>query len=301
MSESGKNAMHVPEPLDRSSGEPLYAQIVTQLRREVHEAALPPGTALPSEAALCKRFGVARSVVRQALSVLTNEGVVHREPGRAPTIAARREHRRMVQRSTGLFDQFADMGTPLRSKVLRLEHMAPPQEVSAFFASDDTWFLERLRRIGDEPLAYVQTWLPRARVPTLTAEWLTDASLHQVLASRYGLRPGKGRHRIRAVAADKVLASHLEVLPGSPLLKLEGQGLDAEGGSMEWFTTWHRAEQLVFDVEVDPAGEQVQPALSHEASARVATSSFVDADPLLDVERHLINALQQLRALREPS
>ncbi len=321
---SGKRAGVEPDGLDRSSNLPLYAQIVALLRGEIRERGLAAGTALPSEAALCKRFGVARSVVRQALSVLVTEGVIRREPGRAPTVAARTEHRRMVQRSTGLFDQFADMGTPLRSRVLRLEIARPPQEVAAFFASSDTWLLERLRRIDDTPLAYVRTWLPRGRVPELEPDELTDASLHQVLATRYGLRPGRGRHRIRAVAADSALAVKLEVAPGSPLLMLEGQGLDADGRPMEWFTTWHRAEQLVFDVEVDPAGEQVQPALSQQGAVPgpaalsahdpglpenavpgVRESSdtpyLTDAsgsDPLSEVEQRLVGALQQLRALR---
>ncbi len=319
------------ESLDRSSAEPLYAQIVRALSNDIRARRLAPGTVLPSEATLCRQFGVARSVVRQALAVLVAEGVIHREQGRAPTVAARSEHRRLVQRSTGLFQQFASTGTRLRTRVLRLEPAKPPPDVAAFLETEDAWLLERLRRIDEAPLAFVRTWLPRKRIPVLAADSLHDASLHGVLAECYGLRPGRGRNRIRAVAANAGLAEALEVASGSPLLMLEGQGQDMDGLPLEWFTTWHRAEQLVFDVEVGAEGEQVQAAMPGEALATGGSSASlshvrapdvvggsvgsaagaagvgadenvgcarVGEDPLAELEDKLSAALDTLRALR---
>ncbi|WP_262356781.1 UTRA domain-containing protein, partial [Bordetella pertussis] len=78
----------------------------------------------------------------------------------------------------------------------------PPPEVAAFFGTTETLLLERLRSVDAQPLAYVRTWLPRAAIAGLAADHLQDASLHRVLAQRFGLRPGRGRNRIRAVAAD---------------------------------------------------------------------------------------------------
>lgn len=287
------------DDLDRSGSEPLYAQIVRILAADIRDRRVPAGSVLPSEAALCKRFGVARSVVRQALSVLVAEGAIHREAGRAPTVAARREHQRLVQRSTGLFDQFASTGTALRTQVMKLEQGTAPADVVSFFGTADLWLLERLRRIDDVPLAFVRTWLPRDRVPDIDAESLNDASLHGVMAQRYGMRPGRGRNRIRAVAADQALAGLLEVETGSPLLMLEGQGMDSEGKPMEWFTTWHRAEQLVFDVEVGPATEQVQVAMPGDSSPETAQPiSPRQGDPLVGLEQALDVAMDNLRRLR---
>ncbi len=284
--------------LDRSGAQPLYAQIAQLLAGEIRERRLSPGTVLPSEAALCKRFGVARSVVRQALSVLVADGLIHREQGRQAVVAARSEHRRLVQRSTGLYDQFASAGTLLRTQVLRLERSEPPPEVTAFFASDDVWLLERLRRVDHTPIAFVRTWLPRNRFPDLEAGALQDASLHQVLAQQYGVRPGRGRNRIRAVGADTTLATHLDLQQGEPLLMLEGQGLDGAGRPMEWFTTWHRAEQLVFDVEVGPDAEQVEVAMQPETHANVTSSGNLNDEPLDQLEQVLGEALTLLRRAR---
>ncbi|MBS3983595.1 MAG: GntR family transcriptional regulator [Dethiobacter sp.] len=246
--------------LDRKSA-PLHVQLAEALRAELRETGWPAGTPLPSESALCKRFGVARSVVRQALATLVSEGRIVREAGRPAMVAAPREHHRMVQSSVGLYEQLACGGVRLDSRLLRCAVEAPPPEVEAFFGTRDTLALERLRMVDGEPLAYVRTWLPAARVPGLDARALGGGSLHRLLARRYGLKLGKGRNHIRAVAADGVLAEALQVPPGSPLLMLEGHGLDHGGQPLEWFVTWHRSDRLVFDVDVVDGGETVSPRL----------------------------------------
>jgi len=287
--------------LDRSSGDPLHVQVAQALRQDIQGRQLAPGTALPSEARLCQQFGVARSVVRQALGALVAEGLIQREPGRAPTVAPPLEHRRMVQRSTGLYEQFASTGTALKTQVLHLAPAKPPPEVAAFFGSDDTLLLERLRRVDDEPLAFVRTWLPRARLPGLAAEHLLDASLHRTLMQRFDLHPGRGRNRIRAVGADAALAEALDVKVGSPLLMLEGQGHDQHGQALEWFTTWHRAEKLVFDVDVTPAGERVHAALPGDMGQTDTVPSgavSTDAPSLAAAEAALQSALDMVKQLR---
>jgi GntR family transcriptional regulator len=299
-----------PKPdalLDRSREDPLHAQLAQALRCDIQVRQLAAGTALPSESALCRQFGVARSVVRQALAALVAEGLIRREPGRPATVAPPVEHRRLVQRSTGLYEQFASTGTTLRTQVLRLVATPPPAEVAAFFNSEDTWLLERLRRVDNEPLAFVRTWLPRERLPDLTAAQLDDASLHRTLVQHYGLHPGRGRNRIRAVGADAALSQALEVGNRSPLLMLEGQGFDQYGRPLEWFTTWHRGEKLVFDVDVTPDGERVQPSLPAVTQGAAQSSadtieSAGDAAPatsIAEIEQSLQQALRALHRLRE--
>ena len=207
---------------------------------------------------------MARSVVRQALASLAAEGLIRRETGRPAVVAVPQQHRRLVQRSTGFHQQLAQSGVALETRVLGLEPADAPAEVAAFFGTGQLLRLERLRHVGGTPLAYVRTWLPAARLPGLSAAQLENASLHAVLQQRYGLQPHSGRNRIRAVAADRTQAGLLDAKPGSPLLMLEGQGLDQHGRPMEWFTTWHRGDQLVFDVDVNDTHESVQPRLRDE-------------------------------------
>ncbi|MFJ1157125.1 GntR family transcriptional regulator, partial [Bordetella bronchiseptica] len=141
-----------PFALDRSGATPLHAQVADAIRNHIRDHRLTAGTVLPSEAALCHSFGVARSVVRQALGALVAEGLIRRDPGRAPVVAPPREHRRMVQRSAGLYEQFAGLGVALRTRVLACRPAEPPPEVAAFFGTTETLLLERLRSVDAQPL-----------------------------------------------------------------------------------------------------------------------------------------------------
>ena len=122
--------------VDRADPRPLHQQVAGVLRAEVLGRQLPPGTPLPSELELCGRFGVGRSVVRQAVAALAADGLVLRRQGRPTVVASPAEHRRLVQRATGLFDQLAGRGQQLRTTVLEVAPDAPPPHVAAFLATD---------------------------------------------------------------------------------------------------------------------------------------------------------------------
>ena len=54
----------------------LHAQVVDALLRSIVTGTLVPGSALPSEPEMSARFGVSRSVVREALRVLGEKGLI---------------------------------------------------------------------------------------------------------------------------------------------------------------------------------------------------------------------------------
>ncbi|WP_188590407.1 GntR family transcriptional regulator, partial [Achromobacter denitrificans] len=205
----------------------------------------------------------------------------------------------------GLYEQFAQSGVALQTRVLAFARAEPPAEVAEFFGSTRLLMLERLRHVADAPLAYVRTWLPADAVPGLRAEDLADASLHGVLTRRFGLRPGAGRNQIRAVAADAALADLLDAPAGTPLLMLQGRGMDQHGRPLEWFTTWHRAEQLVFDVDVSVGHESVQPRLQTPPAQPDAApdapdpaAAFDGHDPLARAQALVAELSAELARLR---
>lgn len=58
-----------------------YTRITNALRLRITDGIYAPGTRLPSEAALCAEFSVARNTVRRALSALQDEGLITVRPG----------------------------------------------------------------------------------------------------------------------------------------------------------------------------------------------------------------------------
>lgn len=68
---------------------PLYRKIAAALREQITSGALQPGDKLPSETRLVEQFGVSRDTIRDATSLLVNEGLVFHVPGRAGGMVVR--------------------------------------------------------------------------------------------------------------------------------------------------------------------------------------------------------------------
>ncbi|TXK36176.1 GntR family transcriptional regulator [Nonomuraea sp. C10] len=69
------------------TGGRAYPQIASRIRDQIHTGQFPPGTVLPSEAELCRTFGVARNTVRRGLALLEKEGLVVTVPSKGRVVA----------------------------------------------------------------------------------------------------------------------------------------------------------------------------------------------------------------------
>lgn len=66
----------------------LSTAVTSALRSEIFSGTLPPGTRLPSEAALIERFSVSRTVIRESLGYLRAEGRVRSVRGSGSFVLA---------------------------------------------------------------------------------------------------------------------------------------------------------------------------------------------------------------------
>jgi GntR family transcriptional regulator len=254
------------DAVSAAHGTPLHSQLTSVLRTSIADGSLPPGSQLPTEAELQDKFGVSRSVVRQALAALAGEGLIQRGRGRGSVVAPLHEHHRQVQRMPGLSAQISTTAGPVSTEVLALGP-GTDTRAEAALGTSDLLSLRRRRSAEGEAIALIQTWLPMSLAGSLTVSELTDASLHATLASKFGVPVTAGRRQIRAVAASQRLAAELSLPVGSPLLLLEGTSLDDRGNPVEYFSTWHRADRVVFDLDVGNA--QPAPASSSALAAQV--------------------------------
>lgn len=86
--------------IDRSSDRPLYQQLADLLREQIKSGVLAPGAFLPSESSLMQEYGLGRPAVRNAVSVLRQEGLVVSARG-ARTQVRPAPQREIVELSAG--------------------------------------------------------------------------------------------------------------------------------------------------------------------------------------------------------
>jgi DNA-binding GntR family transcriptional regulator len=77
-----------PYQIDRESYEPAYLQLANILRRQIAEGVFRPGDQLPSEAQLCRRYGISPMTVRRSINLLADQGVVSTAQGRGTFVRA---------------------------------------------------------------------------------------------------------------------------------------------------------------------------------------------------------------------
>ncbi|MHA7280540.1 GntR family transcriptional regulator [Arthrobacter sp. MDT2-2] len=292
---AGTETPGAPErTLDAGSSEPLHLQLRGHLRAQIMNHSLPPGTSLPSEAQLQVRYGVSRSVVRQALGALADEGLIERGRGRGSTVAPRREHHRLVHRTSGLSAQIGSTGATVGTKVLSLV-VQDADASTAVLGTPQVLALERVRTADGVPIAVIHTWLPAPAFSSLAAEDLRDASLHAVLGDKFGVQIASGKRQIRAVPGDRDLLGLLHLDTGSPVLLLEGTSYDQDGRPVEVFSTWHHPDHVVFDIDVqgEPGGAPASATASFpdslsDRARRVSEDLLRLADDLSASEDHRI-------------
>ncbi len=68
--------------LDRYGEKAIYLQLADKIRNQIKSGEINPGDKLPSESEMQKEYGVARLTVREALSVLVNEGLLEKMHGK---------------------------------------------------------------------------------------------------------------------------------------------------------------------------------------------------------------------------
>lgn len=76
--------------LDRASAVPLYYQLQELIRQQIESGVWASGDALPTEHDLCRRHGVSRVCVRQALGILEADGAIVRRRGSGTFVASTR-------------------------------------------------------------------------------------------------------------------------------------------------------------------------------------------------------------------
>ncbi|MFD0384432.1 GntR family transcriptional regulator [Streptomyces stramineus] len=61
-------------------------EVLEVLTAEIKAGTYAPGALIPSDAALCERFGVARETARRAVKVLRERGLIRTEWGRGSRV-----------------------------------------------------------------------------------------------------------------------------------------------------------------------------------------------------------------------
>jgi GntR family transcriptional regulator len=118
--------------LNPNAGEPIYRQLVEQIRRLIAGGQLLPGTEMPSVRELASNNAINPMTISKAYSLLEAEGLLERQRGKPMTVANTRppeDELNRLQRIQPLFQQLIQAARQLQlSDEAIIQALAPRKE-----------------------------------------------------------------------------------------------------------------------------------------------------------------------------
>lgn len=211
-----------------------YLEIAAHLRNQILAGELVAGDEIPSEAQLCRSFGVARGTVRQAVAVLRREGMISSGQGRRSRVVDTVPTQSFD--NVFSFTQWClDAGIQPGQKTQWVTRKPADAHTATLLGlPDESTIVSVLRlRLMDGTPAMVE----RLNYPLVFGQHVltfdTDSgSIYQRLTEA-GMVVDKATRTIDAVPADETDAELLEVPVGTPLLRVRRRAFTPEGDAIE--------------------------------------------------------------------
>ena len=237
--------------VDRVSGRTLLAErLRDELLEEITSSQLQPGTKLPSEGQLAKRFNVSRATVRDAVRALVEAGYVTRRRGSGSFVTERRRMPHGLDSTLSYLAMIESAGARAGMRILHasFEECCADDAPLQLNPGDNVLAVERVRTADDQPVIYSLDRIP-ARVLRAGLDLQDmDPSLFALLRSS-GHAADHATATLRAVVSTSHTAKVLGVRRGKPLLYIEEVDYGRDGTPVMLSREWHLSE--AFDVRIN--------------------------------------------------
>jgi GntR family transcriptional regulator len=213
---------------------PLYRQVKDVLVKRIAEGVWPAGGALPSEPDIAADLGVSHGTVRKALDELAAENLVVRRQGKG-TFVARHDEARILFQFFKLIPDTGERRFP-DSRILAVEVRDADAEAARILAlrkGAKVVALERVRSLAERICIVERIVLPKALFPGIEKRDLPN-NLYELYRAEFGVTITRATERLKAVAATRREAKHLDVAVGAPLLAIDRTALAIDGAPVEW-------------------------------------------------------------------
>ena len=214
---------------------PAYIRIHDKIKEDVDDGTWKIGQRLPSERDLCETFDVSRMTVRQAITLLVDEGILERKPGSGTFVASSRVKEKMRGTTSELISyqrlhpnefEIKNLGVLPQSHVIRME---------------------RVRFADDIPVAYEITSIPEKIIRGFKESEITEHFFKTLTDNGYEI--GKSQQTISASLANSSLAKHLKVKTGDALLSLTQISFLQDGQAFEYVRSYYVGDRFEFYLE----------------------------------------------------
>ncbi|MEE4210084.1 MAG: GntR family transcriptional regulator [Parvularcula sp.] len=230
---------------------PLYRRLAERLRRRITGGQLAEGSPFPTEMEICESEGVSRHTAREALRILSEDGLIERRRG-AGTIVVRRERASFAQ-SIGDYQNLLQYARDTEFVITATEE-AEADEAESFGLEGPFRRYRGVRRVHGQPPQAALTVFIRADIdPRLTVGSAVSGSIAEGIEARLGLRIDRVTQRMEAVGLPREAAVSLGLETGSPALRTVRRYRAADDDILLLSESFHPAGRFAYEMRLSRA------------------------------------------------
>lgn len=245
----------------------LHEQVTNDLLARIQGGQLRPGEPMPTEAGLCREYGVSRITVRRAVAVLVERGLVVRRRGVGSFVTGRPAELREFHLVGFLDDKLAFAHQMLLNAVDHAD-----ERIAAALGLEPGSPVRHIRTVvhrDGEPFTVTDAYtadLPDRRVSE--ADFAAPVPSVHKMGERMGRRVTRAEQELDAVAADPVAAQHLGVAVGTPVIRARRVYYSAGDQPIQYLIVRYHPDRYRFVVDLVPrAGTTAYEALPQAGTA----------------------------------
>ena len=200
--------------------DPVYIQIVEDIKKKVNGAELKPGDTVPPETALCKEYGVSRMTVRKGLAILAREGYIFSVPGKGSYV-----RKPEVNKYTLYYDEMNNaINSVDKARLLEVSIIMPDEKLAdelKITRNKHVIMIRRLFYTDGSPVAYDVKYLLYNKGMPIVEEEIEKATFQEMVSSNIPIFALKKRLNISAQIPNEEIKRYLNIYDELALLVVE--------------------------------------------------------------------------------
>ena len=223
-----KRVYPMSQDMNTHSGIPLYKQLISIIKNDIHNGVYKAGDKIPSETELCQRYQVSRITVRNAINDLVEEELLFKTQGKG-TFVSDKKYLRPLNKSLNFTSQCLQIGRTPSSRVISIEQLPATVKVAEMLGVEPQDTVVKITRLryADDLAVMLETNYFSSRYQYL-CNYDLSGSLYEVL-EKHGIRPDSATKSVGICYASKEEAHLLSVPPFSAMLLIKEQVFDKDG------------------------------------------------------------------------
>ena len=238
---------------------PLYYQIETALRKAIHNGEFEDGDPFPSEQQLCKKFGVSRLTVRQALTMLEDERLIKREQGRG-TFVVKSSNSRTSFDVYGYVDDLLYVAENTQLKLTSKALVTVDAQLSRYIEmaeEEDVYLFQGFRHfIAEDYNAYFKAYVPKELGERISLGNKERSIFFTEIEEISMERVYRATQVTSASVADEYIASIMNVSVGHPLLVIKRIYYTKRDNILEVAVTYFPGDKQYFTIKLERVHNQ---------------------------------------------